>query len=402
MNKLHRIAAGLLLLALGCSRSKEAEQEAEAGGMEKDAVMLSAAQIQQGGIRWAPAVSASAIGMTAAVALPGQLGPNEDRTARLGAPAEGRVLAVRVNPGERVSAGQVLVTLQSPEAGMAQADLAKASAAVASHHAHANYATRARERADRLLALKSISRQEYEKAVADEELARSEHSQAEAEVVRARSTARALGAEGQPAGQLAVRAPAAGVVLERSAVPGAVVEPGAPLVVITDPRTLWLLLDAPEALSGALRIGTALRFVVPAFPAETSSAKITSVGAGLDAATRTLAARASVANANGRLKPAMLATVLLPALADHRSDRKVIVLPDSAVQLLDGAPTVFVAMPDDRGGAHMMARQVELGARSAGQVVVLNGIDAGDLIVIAGAFAVKAELKKASMPKMEM
>jgi multidrug efflux pump subunit AcrA (membrane-fusion protein) len=50
----------------------------------------------------------------------------------------------------------------------------------------------------------------------------------------------------------------------------------------------------------------------------------------------------------------------------------------------------------------MMARRVELGPRSKGQVAVLSGISAGDLIVVAGAFAVKAELKKASMPKMEM
>ena len=97
----------------------------------------------------------------------------------------------------------------------------------------------------------------------------------------------------------------------------------------------------------------------------------------------------------------MLATVLLPARADDRR-AQVIVLPDSAVQLVDGAPTVFVAMPNDSGGAHMMARRVELGPRSGGRVVVVSGIDPGDLIVVAGAFAVKAELKKSSMPKMEM
>jgi len=399
----HRIsAAGLVVLTLGCSGTEKSGAGEDSAAMEADAVMLSAAQIQHGGIRWAPAVSALASGVTAAVALPGQLVPDEDRTVRLGAPAQGRVLAVRVNPGERVSAGRILVTLQSPDAGMAQSDLAKATAAVTSQRAQATYARSARERAERLLTLKAIPRQDFEKAVAEDELARSELSQAEAELDRAQSTARALGAGGQPAGQLAIRAPAAGVVLERLAVPGAVVDAGAPLLVITDPGTLWLSINAPEALAGALRLGTVLRFVVPAFPADTLSARITAVGAGLDATTRTLAARATVANRNGRLKPAMLATVLLPALADGRSAAKVIVLPDSAVQMVGGAPTVFVAMPDDKGGAHMMARRVALGARSENQVVVSGGISAGDLVVVAGAFAVKAELKKASMPKMEM
>ena len=412
MTSMHRAVAGMLLFALGCSGSRKAGSGADSADMPgmdmRDSsakaateVQLSAAQIQHGGIRWAPAASVVASDMTSSAGLPGQLVPNEDRTARLGAPAQGRVLAVRVSPGERVGAGRILVTLQSPDAGMAQSDLAKATAAVASRRAQAAYARSARERAERLLALKAIPRQDFEKAVAEDELARSELSQAEAELGRAQSTARALGAEGQPAGQLALRAPAAGVVLERLAIPGAVVEPGAPLLVITDPGTLWLTLNAPEALSGTLHLGTVLRFVVPAFPAETLSARVSAVGAGLDPATRTLAARATVPNPGGRLKSAMLATVLLPASAGDGA-RHVIVLPDSAVQIVDGVPTVFIAMPDDKGGAHLMARRVELGTRSANQVVILRGISAGDLVVVAGAFSVKAELKKASTQKMVM
>lgn len=406
MRSMKRAAAGFILLGAGCSRSAPdnapGDSTATARPPAASEIMLSAAQIQHGGIRWAPAASVSLAGISSAAVLPGQLAPNEDRTVRLGAPAQGRVLAVAVSPGERVAVGRVLVRLQSPEAGMAQSDLAKATAAVGSRRAQAAYARSARERADRLLALKAIPRQEVEKAMADDELARSELSQAEAELSRARSTARALGAEGAPAGELAIRAPAAGVVLERLAIPGAVVEAGAPLLVITDPGTLWLTLNAPEALAGALRIGATLRFTVPAFPAETLTARLGSVGAGLDPTTRTLAARATVPNPRGRLRSAMLATVLLPAVEQDGPEARVIVLPDSAVQMLDGVPTVFEAMPDDKGGAHLMAHRVELGARSGGSVVILGGISPGDLIVVAGAFAVKAELKKASMPKMEM
>jgi len=407
MTSIQPIAAGMILLLLGCSGSDQAGRAAEQERADSSAktaseLMLSAAQIQHGGIRWAPAASIPAGDLLSAVTLPGQLVPNEDRTARLGAPAEGRVLAVPVSPGDRVSAGRILATLQSPDAGMAQSDLAKAIAAVTSRRAQAAYARSARERADRLLALKAIPRQDYEKTTAEDELARSELSQAEAELDRARSTARALGAEGQPVGQLALRAPAAGVVLERLAMPGTVVEPGAPLLVITDPSTLWLTLNAPEALSGALRPGTTLRFVVPAFPAETLSARVSAVGAGLDPATRTLAARATVPNSSGRLKPAMLATVFWSAGERRGNAARVVVLPDSAVQLLDGSATVFEVMPDEKGGAHFMARRVQLGAHSGNLVEILSGVSAGDLVVVGGAFAVRAELKKAAMPKMEM
>jgi membrane fusion protein, heavy metal efflux system len=231
------------------------------------------------------------MGTAAATAtVPGQVVPNEDRTARLGAPAGGRVVVVRVSPGDRVRRGDVLVTLQSPEAGAAQSDLSKATAAVASARAQATYARSARERADRLLALKAIPRQDAERAVADDELARATLAQAEAELRRARNAAGQLGAGASATGEIALRSPLAGVVLARTAVPGAVVEAGAPLVVVTDPASLWVTISAPEALAGLFRRGSQLRFTVPAYPADTFAARAGGLHArehlGLEAAVR--------------------------------------------------------------------------------------------------------------------
>ena len=86
-------------------------------------------------------------------------------------------------------------------------------------------------------------------------------------------------------------------------------ETGAPLVIVTDPQTLWLTIDAPESLSGAFRVGGTLRFSVPAYPAESFAARVDAVGAGLDPNTRTLPVRATVDNRRAQLKPEMLATV---------------------------------------------------------------------------------------------
>jgi len=357
-------------------------------------VALSAAQVQHGGVRWEPVAMGAA---APAATVPGQVVPNEDRTARLGATVQARVTAVRVRPGDRVSRGQVLVTLQSPEAGVAQSDVAKARAEVTSQRAQAAYARAARERAERLLALKAIPRQDYERAVADDELARAALAQAEAELRRARSTAEQIGAGASASGEIALSAPLAGVVLARTAVPGAVVEAGAPLVVITDPSSLWLAIDAPETLAALFRMGGRLRFVVPAYPADTFTARVDAVGAGLDPTTRTLPVRGVVPNGDGRLKPEMLASVV-----EGRQVASAALVPEDAVQLLDGKPVVFVAHPDGKGGAHFMARQVELGARSGGRVAVTRGLAAGDVVVTRGAFGVKAQLKKGSMPEMEM
>ncbi len=357
-------------------------------------VTFTTAQIQHGGVTWAPVTMGSASG-TATV--PGEVAPNEDRTARLGAPARGRILAVAVRPGDGVAAGQALVTMQSPEAGMAQSDVAKADAELASRRAEAQYAASARARAERLLALKAIPRQDYERAATDDEHARAALTQAEAEARRARATAEQLSAGANANGEVILRSPFAGVVLARTAVPGAVVEAGAPLVVVSDPSSLWLAINAPEQFAALFHRGGRLRFTVPAYPADTFSARVDAVGAALEPDTRTLAVR-GVVTGNGRLKPQMLANVAVEGIGTTSAA----FVPEDAVQLLQGKPHVFLARPDGKGGATFERREVMLGSRAGGRVAVLRGLASGDVVVVAGAFAVKAEFQKATMPKMEM
>jgi len=334
---------------------------------------------------------------SASATVPGEVVPNEDRTARLGSPVRGRVLSVAVRPGDVVRVDQTLVTLQSPEAGAAQSDLSKAELEVAARRAEAQYAASARARAERLLALKAIPRQDYERSITDEHHAQAALAQAEAEARRARATAGQLSTGGGASGEVVIRAPITGVVLARTAVPGSVVEAGAPLVVITDQSNLWLTVNAPEGMSGLFHRGGRLRFTVSAYPADTFTANIDAVGPGLDAETRTLAVRAPVVN-SARLKPQMLATVIVEGL----STSAVVFVPEDAVQLIQSKPHVFLARPDGKGGARFERREVKLGSRMGGRVAVLSGLANGDIIVTAGSFAVKAEFQKATMPKMEM
>ena len=402
-----RGVALVLLIAAACSKGSDkegSEEGAEAAkgempGMGKDAgreIAFTAAQVQHGRISWEPVAMGSA--MTAAT-VPGQLVTNEDRTARLGAPAAGRVVSVPVRPGDQVSSGALLVTLASPEAAAAQSDVAKASAEVSSRQAQATYAHAARARAERLLALKAIPQQDLEKAIADDELANAALAQAEAELRRARSTATQLGAgEVTAAGEIALRSPLAGVVLTRTAVPGTVVDAGAPLVIVTDPTTLWLEIDAPEQLASLFRRGGRLRFFVPSMPADTFDARVDAVGAGLEPETRTLSIRGTVPNGGGRLKASMLATVLVEGAVPSAAA----LVPEDAVQLVDSLPSVFIATPDGKGGARFTVRPVTLGSRAGGKIAVLRGLVAGDVIVTHGAFAVRAQIQKGDMPDMEM
>ncbi len=386
----------------GASKATDSAKSASPAGTDQGgksalatSVTFTAAQIEHGGVKWGVVTVGTTSGSSV---VPGEVSPNEDRTARLGAPARGRILAVPVRPGDRVSSGQTLVTMQSPEAGTAQSDVSKAEAELSSRHAEAQYAGSARARAERLLTLKAIPRQDYERAVTDDEHARSAVAQANAEVKRARATADQLSAGANTNGEVILRAPFAGVILARTAVPGAVVDAGAPLIVVTDASSLWLSVNAPEQFSALFHRGGRLRFTVPAFAADTFAARIDAVGAGLDADTRTLSVRALIASGAGRLKPQMLANVLVEGVGSMPAA----FVPEDAVQMLQGKPHVFVAHPDGKGGATFERREVTLSSRTGGRVAVVHGLAAGDVVVLAGGFAVKAEFQKAAMPKMEM
>lgn len=364
------------------------EAELPDAGAQPDVIAMSREQIAHAGIRWTAVAESTATDM---VEVPGQLAPNEDRTARLGSPARARVVAVHVHMGDRVVRNQPLVALASEQAATARAEYTKAIAELGAHRVAARYARTALGRAERLLALKAISRQDVEKARVDQEEAESMQAQAEAEVERARITLEQLGVS--KTGEMIVRAPLAGVVLTRDAVPGSVVDAGDPLLMITDPSTLWLDIAATERVATVLKPGGRVTFTVAELLPQTFEALIENVGGALDPATRTLPVHAVVVNGSGALRPAMFATVMLP-LGEARAGVSV---PESAMQLLEQRPVVFVAIPDAGGGARFERRDVEVGARSRESVHIVRGLNPGEVVVVEGAFAVKTVFARAKM-----
>lgn len=387
------IAAGTALAACGGQTNQTPADSVAAApnpaGRSPAQLTFTAAQVTHGGVKWSPVVATEIASTTT---LPAQLVPDGDRTASLGAPAQGRIVTVHVRLGEKVRVGQALVTLESQAASIAMSDYDKATAEVASRRAAATYAQTARARADRLLAIKAGSRQEAERAAADDELAKANVAQAEAELARARASISQLGATNK-SGTMILRSPIAGVVLSRDASPGSVAEAGALLVTVSNPATLWLEMAASDRAAASIRLNARVRFAVTAFPADTFEARVQSVGGALDTITRTVPIRARVSNASGRLRAAMFST----AWIESGARRQAVVLPDSAIQLLDNRSVVFVAVPDGKGGARFERRDVEVATTVGGQSQVISGVRAGDTVVIAGAFAVKSEFARSKM-----
>lgn len=383
--------ATFLIGLAACGRADTSPAAASAETSERAAtqVTFTASQVQHGSVRWTVVDSMSAV---STIQVAGRLTANEDRTVRLSAPAQGRLVAAHVRIGDIVSSGQALVTLQSAEAAASRADYSKAIAELNSRRAAAVYARTAAERAERLLAVKAIAKQDVERARADDQLARSELAQAEAEVGRARATLSQLGVN-SATGAMVLRSPLSGVVVSREAVPGSVVSAGTPLVTVTDASTLWLDVSVPDRIASSFRPGANVRFSVPAYTGEFFEARVQNVGGALDPSTRALVVRAVVQNPGRRLRPEMFATVWI----ESGALRTGVSVPDDAVQLLEQKPVVFIARPDGKGGARFERRDVQTGATVSGRTQVLKGIATGEMVVVSGAFAVKAEFARSKM-----
>ena len=352
-------------------------------------ITLTADQIAHGGVRWSPAVATP---LADFVELTGRLLVDEDHTARLSPSVKGRVTAVRANVGDAVTRGQTLVILQSEEASARRTELAKATAELTERQATLNYARAARERAERLLALKAGSVQDVERARAEEATAQSGVSQAQSAVEHARVALTVL--EVDPAtGQVQLASPIAGVVVARDAIVGAVIDAGAPALTVTDPSWLWLEFEAPDQVARLLTPGQRVHFDVSALSGG-SEARILRVNGALDPGTRLVTIRAAVANGSKKLRPEMFATVRADTAAPHPA----VSVPHDAVQLLDERPVVFIAEPNAQGGAKFIRRDVQTGTTANGHTHIISGVNAGDVVVTDGAFAVKSQFSRSKMP----
>ncbi len=378
----------LALLVSACGGSSPEDEPAAAPAGPITEITMTAEQVAHGGVKWA-AVSARPVADV--VEVPGRLVPDEDRTARLSVSVRGRVSAIRANVGDSVSRGQVLVVLQSEETSSRRADLARATAALAERQSALRYATAARERAERLLALKSGSAQDVERARADEAAAEAGVTQAQATLEQARTALSLLDVDA--AGQIQLTAPISGVIVARDTVVGSVLEAGTVALVVTDPSSLWLEFGVADAVASVLKPGQGLHFVVPASGRDVQ-ARVMRVSGAVDPATRLVTVRAAVANPTRRLRPETFVTVRV----ETSPPRPAVTVPHDAVQLLDGRPVAFLAQPDGKGGAKFIRKDVETGSTSDGRTHIVKGLAAGEVVVTDGAFAVKSLFSRGKMP----
>ena len=294
--------------------------------------------------------------------------PSPQGSASLAARADGAVSRILKRLGDPVRAGEAVAYLESRDAAAFAAERAAA-------RARAQLARAAAARESRLYNARVTARQDLEAAQAA-------LAQADAEARRTQTAAAAAGISSDGR-YLILTSPIGGRVTATSAQLGAFVSAGTELFRIANPSLIQINAAVPAVDARRISIGD--RAVIELPGGGTVAATVRSSTPGLDAETRTATVVLAPAGTPAGLQPGQSLRVrLLPrnALGGGR-----IVVPEEAVQQIEGRDQVFVRRPNG-----FQAQPVTVGARSGGRVEIVDGLESGAVIATRGAFLLKSQL----------
>lgn len=328
-------------------------------------------QLRHNGIKLAttgPARIAGTLGLMGEVKL------NQDRSVVVTPRLAGVVQAVRVNAGDRVQRGQVLAVVTSPALADQRAELLAAQKRL----------TLARQTNDR-------EKQLWEDKISAEQDYLAAHQalqEAEITVENLRQKLAALGAAGaagtQGLAQLEIRAPIAGIVVDKKLSVGEALKEDAAIFQLADLSSVWVELVVPAQDLARLQPGARTRVKATAFDAE-GEGRLGYIGALVGEQSRSATARVVLANPKGVWRPGLPVSV---TLTHGEVDVPVAVTRD-AVQTLEGRSVVFV-----RRGQQFETVAVKTGRADDRHIEIVQGLPAGERYAAKNSFIVKAELGK--------
>ncbi len=190
--------------------------------------------------------------------------------------------------------------------------------------------------------------------------------------------------EGQARQLLTLRVPVTGVVLEKAAVQGMRFMPGEALYRIADLTALWVLANVFEQDLGLVHPGQKVNVTVNAYPGKVFIGKVDFIYPVMNPQTRTAQVHIDLPNPNGLLKPSMYASV---ELAAGQGGAPMVTIPTSAV-INSGARQLVLI---DKGEGRYEPRPVKLGVQGDDYVQVLEGVKAGEPVVVSANFLIDAE-----------
>lgn len=400
---MNRAVPFFALIGFFAACQKEPPRTAPAAAQEASAVRfveLDEAALRQAGLRIEPA-GFRAVPVT--IRASGRLSANEERTWRVGAITDGRIMNVLVRVGDTVRKGQVLARMFSHDVHESRALYGRAVAEYHRLQSNLDFARRQRERMRRLFEMKAASQEQLDTAENELRNAETALRAAEIEVTRTRQHLVEFleipveGPERRVPGEAAlsdddlipIRAPAEGIVLSRLVTAGSVVQPSSELFVISDLSTLWVIANVQEEFLSRVRPRMPALVSVQAYPDRRFPGRVIRVDEKLDPETRTVQAIVEIDNRHALLRPEMYAVVELEAGSSERG----LFIAQTAIQDLNGQPSIFVETRPGR----FEPRPVETGRTLDRLIEIRRGLAAGERVVTEGSFVLKSHLLKSTL-----
>ncbi len=363
----------------GDHEGHEGHEEDEEGGAE--AVKISSATLKEFDIELQ---SAGAGALHQYIELPGEIVLNADRLAHVVPRVPGIVQQVDVNVSDQVKKGELLAILESSELADAKAEYLAAVERL--KLARANF-----EREEKLFQKKVSAEQDFLDA---------RQALAEARIVL-RSTEQKLHALGFSNAYLEklpnqadtsftryrITAPIDGTVIEKHITLGENIKEDDNVFTIADLSSVWVDIDIYQKDLGKIRKDQRV-VIKPGHGLPEAIGEIAWVSPLVGEETRTALARVILPNPEGVLRPGLFITARI-ATQQMKAE---VVIPVSALQSIDGKPTVFVKTEDG-----FAARPVRLGARSGESVEVLSGLHPGERFAATNTFVLKSELNRSAL-----
>jgi RND family efflux transporter MFP subunit len=303
----------------------------------------------------------------------------------------GRVTSVAAELGALVHRGDALAEVYSSELADREREFLTMAASLEAAHARL-------ARAERLVALGSLSQQ-------DLEAARVEHATHGSDVESARAKLQLLGLTDDQLDKLReaedvfstliLRSPMTGVVTGRTANAGQNVAPDTLLFEVADLSTVWVVGQVYEQDANRVHVGTSVVVTSPASPAATWSGRVSYVDPALSAESRTLRVRVELPNPSGLLRLGAYAEMLVGA----ESPTVAVAVPKTALQTIGDRQFVYVVDPSRIG--RYIEREVQTGRWSDSAVEIRSGLAPGELVVTTGSFFLRAERERLGLRPSE-
>jgi cobalt-zinc-cadmium efflux system membrane fusion protein len=281
-------------------------------------------------------------------------------------PISGRVLALKVLPGQEVAKGQIVGMLQSTDLQQARSDYEKAKIEAARSDLQLN-------RAKDLLQHQVMAQKDFDDLNAVDQAAH-------AELSRALQTLHILGyKESDTSDLVAIRSPIQGVVLDVNTASGELqrsLDNATSIATVANISDVWVVADLYPRDVQSVRRGQPVEVRVNGYPDAVYHGVVDNISDAVDPQTLTLKVRVVLPNPHHRFKPQMYATV---SITDH--SRNAIVVPATAV-IRDGVSTyVYVQTGENK----YERRDVQVGEAHDTTAEVTGGLHEGDRVISTGA-----------------